>query len=226
MTTKIEDKCKNCDNVLGDCAISRDCGECIICCKHSTCEECNRGRNSRSQRSTTKYVQSCIEYNSCSDCELCENHCGCIHCGNCSRVTEHTCVHCNYCERCCNCDICGDCGEDRNEGNCTCMIDEMNDRNPGAPFRAISKNELTLFDCARLVGVELEYNDVADADALMKWEWQWRAGDHQDGSCGREVVTAPIAGNHLVNCLTSLGVALDEAGAKADESCGIHVHVD
>ena len=55
---------------------------------------------------------------------------------------------------------------------------------------------------------------------------QWRAGHHSDGSCGWEVVTAPIAGPHIEACVRALADGFRRAGAVADERCGVHVHVD
>lgn len=113
---------------------------------------------------------------------------------------------------------CGECEEEL--GSCTCSDDGSDDETKtGAPWRDGK---------ARLVGVELEYNDSdpyerAPIDSFLR---TWRAGDHYDGSCGREVVTAPIAGKHVDACLTALGRALADAGVKANESCGVHVHVD
>jgi putative amidoligase enzyme len=136
---------------------------------------------------------------------------------------------------------CYDCRQARNEdpepepeeetcSECDCPISrcqcepeeqssEDDETKPGEPF----------YDGkARLVGVELEYNDEEsyDRNPLDAFRRKWRAGDHHDGSCGREIVTAPLAGNHIDKCLLDLGQALVTSGVKADERCGVHVHVD
>jgi hypothetical protein len=96
----------------------------------------------------------------------------------------------------------------------------------GTPFRAVDRESRKTFNCTRLVGVELEYNKTESYEHLNQWYYKWRGGDHSDGSCGREIVTAPLAGDYLVNCMNDLGKALAEDRATADERCGIHVHVD
>lgn len=93
----------------------------------------------------------------------------------------------------------------------------MASRDPGKPWRDGSK---------RLAGIELEYNQVQDSAPIADFLDAWRAGHHSDGSCGWEVVTAPIAGKHVDACLKALGRAFDQAETEANESCGIHVHVD
>ncbi len=237
-TQAVGPECSGCGNTITD--TPRDCGQCDVCCQHTTCTSCNARRHSRSLRSPVlfPYVIQCLELNgdpACECCDNCNDHCECYHCGNCGdRSTDSMCEHCNDCNGCCNCRDCLDCGsthsrDDMVNGYCyDCNDDdgEYDEKQPGEPFRALTRADLTLFNCSRLVGVELEYNNLDNRSVLSKWSSKWRAGDHEDGSCGREVVTAPIAGNHLVNCLTSLGVAMREAGATADDRCGIHVHVD
>lgn len=71
--------------------------------------------------------------------------------------------------------------------------------------------------------MEWEYNRKVD---LSGWRSKWRGGVHYDGSCGYEAVTAPMAGDHIANCLKDLAKTFEETEALADERCGIHVHVD
>ncbi len=61
---------------------------------------------------------------------------------------------------------------------------------------------------------------------LSNWRQKWRGGVHHDGSCGYEAVTAPIAGDHIENCLKDLAQTFKETHAEANDQCGIHVHVD
>jgi hypothetical protein len=120
-------------------------------------------------------------------------------------------------------DTCSEC--DYPISQCQCEPEEApsgddDETKPGEPFHDGK---------ARLVGVELEYNDdngSYDRNPLDSFRHKWRAGDHYDGSCGREIVTAPIAGKHIDKCLYDLGDALVTSGVKADERCGVHVHVD
>lgn len=114
---------------------------------------------------------------------------------------------------------CGEC--EHLIGECECRSDDedsSDELKTGAPWTD---------GRARLLGIELEYNDDAtDRVPLESFCRAWRAGDHYDGSCGREIVTAPIAGKHVDACLTALGRALKAASVGADKRCGVHVHVD
>lgn len=78
----------------------------------------------------------------------------------------------------------------------------------------------------RLIGLEIEYNETGSFSELRRTLEKWRSGHHSDGSCGYEVVTAPIAGPHVAACVTDVCNAFDRADTKADERCGVHVHVD
>jgi hypothetical protein len=108
--------------------------------------------------------------------------------------------------------------------------------NPGVPFKA-TKEKRKLFDSTRLAGVEWEYNSLNDTSrnpihdhdyfrSLREWSAKWRGGNHYDGSCGHEVVTAPLAGDYIAECLKDLKQAFTAGGAKANRECSVHVHVD
>jgi hypothetical protein len=77
-----------------------------------------------------------------------------------------------------------------------------------------------------LCGIEWEFNDCDDATPINGWAKRWRGGIHDDGSCGWEAVTPPIAGKHIAACVEALGQAFNAAEAQADSRCGLHVHVD
>ena len=96
----------------------------------------------------------------------------------------------------------------------------------GKPWEAKDKKERSLFDCSRLVGVEWEYNTVTNQAKMNGWKDKWHGQIAHDGSCGYEAVTPPIAGDHMVNCLTDLSKAFKDGEAEIDDRCGIHVHVD
>lgn len=82
------------------------------------------------------------------------------------------------------------------------------------------------FNNSRLVGVEWEFNEASNEFYLKKWKDTWRGELHEDGSCGREAITAPIAGDNIEKCLTELGQALNNDHATVNDSCSVHVHVD
>lgn len=83
------------------------------------------------------------------------------------------------------------------------------------------------FNCSRLVGVEWEYNQCTiDPKPLKAWQEKWHASDVHDGSCGREIVTAPMAGDYIETAFSELSVAWKKSGTVSNETCGIHVHVD
>lgn len=83
------------------------------------------------------------------------------------------------------------------------------------------------FKSFRLVGVEWEYNEnYTKSNHLKTWARKWYGGNHYDGSCGWEAVTAPIAGDNIEKCLTELNSALTRQGETADSRCSVHVHVN
>lgn len=75
----------------------------------------------------------------------------------------------------------------------------------------------------RLAGIEWEFNTYPEGQ-LKKWQKKWKAGIHEDGSCGSEAVTPPEAGKRREVCLSELGKILSTF--EVNEKCGIHVHVD
>lgn len=171
----------------------------------------------------------------CSHCDNCNDCCDCFFCNDCGdECTDDRCSRCDLCETCCgrhgDCFYCRGCRETRSSDNrcsgedCDRCADCCSCGEEPATIAAGSR-PFTQRGC-RLVGVELEYNDVDDRSPITDFCDEWGAGDHPDGSCGREIVTAPMAGKHVVECMTALGEALKRAGASADDRCGLHVHVD
>lgn len=208
----------------------QECGECGECCHdngHHDCSSCDGHSES-----------------SCSHCDKCDSCCSCEHCERCNEAVDSTCGGCNRCERCCEgchrcsncdaytddycseCDWCCDCGhgsgcnEDEDDGD----NESVNYTKRGQVWRAPGRQKV--FDCTRAVGVEVEYNTCNSFDAIDSWARAWNASVHSDGSCGWEAVSSPAAGDRLVGQLRGLCEALDDAGAKHNDSCGIHVHVD
>lgn len=170
--------------------------QCIHCNSGLCCCQCV-GKCRRCPK-TLAATNQCRWCRSCSDC------CQCNLCNNdCSALA--TCSECNSCRNCCNC-------------HGTAIVS-------GKPWEANSPSHRTKFNCKRLIGVEWEYN-FCEARPVSNWSKKWRAGIHRDGSCGMEAVTPPMAGNHVVNCLTDLGKAFSDGEATIDAKCGIHVHVD
>ena len=78
----------------------------------------------------------------------------------------------------------------------------------------------------RLVGLEIEYKDGANALEIHKFLQKWRAGNHEDASCGYEIVTAPLAGRYIGECLVDFAVMAKRADMRTDDTCSVHVHVD
>lgn len=173
-------------------------------------------------------------------CDNCDSYrggcCDCIRCPNCGDVVEGYCTDCDRCEDCeCNCTRCDHCGE-RTDHLCDdcCRCDDccgcsngLEERDEGQPWFAATLKERRRFRSARTCGVEWEFNGCdGSSDDVMDWSDRYRGGIHTDGSCGWEAVTAPMAGDHIERILTSLGEAFRSSRAKANDSCGIHVHVD
>lgn len=143
----------------------------------------------------------------CSDCGRCSGCCECIRCDRCSEVVDRTCEDCYQCDDCCSCS-------------------RSDDESIPGGTRMHAATSRKLFDCTRLAGAEVEYNESKSFEYIREWADTWRASVHSDGSCGWECVTAPAAGDALVRQVTGLCKALSEADAETDHRCGVHVHVD
>lgn len=170
---------------------------------------------------TQEHTRSCLS---------CDTHCVHVVCGDCNDCAEDgTCEHCNTCrDGCCNCSICYNCTElsacphggcDGCENCCACE-DAGEHQESHTPWYDKTPKK---FKCSRLAGVEWEFND---RESLTSWRTKWRGGVHEDGSCGYEAVTAPLAGDHIAACLRDLGEEFKRLGTGANRDCGIHVHVD
>lgn len=223
------DKCEGCKKHLSkrpgsDLNECVSCGNCQLCCDCRMCYHRNKKSANEEfcdQCDSCKKCCTCVKCPRCHEknyredicdtCNRCTNNCcQCFHCGACDHAFENDdveCEGCGYCRDCCEC-------EDTHE-------------NYGNVWTADDLKDRKIFNCKRLAGVEWEYNQLnGEAGLLKTWEKKWRAGNHRDGSCGREVVTAPIAGDHISKCLLSLGDVFTKSKAKIDTTCGLHVHVD
>lgn len=95
-----------------------------------------------------------------------------------------------------------------------------------APFEATCSCCHQTFTSKRLAGVEWEFNSAATYSHIDDWCNKWRGQEKADSSCGREIMTAPLAGDHIAKCLQDLGTAFQQAKATIDKRCGLHVHVN
>ena len=175
----------------------------------------------------------------CGECRRSTHHgcCECIRCPHCGDVVDSYCTDCDRCEDCgCECTHCPHCGDrvdsycsdcDRCE-DCGCDCSRgLEERREGRPWFATALIDRKGFRSSRTCGVEWEFNGTnGDADPIMDWAARWRGGIHTDGSCGWEAVTAPMAGDYIAKILGDLGDAFEDAEATANDSCGLHVHVD
>lgn len=175
----------------------------------------------------------------CEHCESCATCCTCLMCEGCdTRMdADDRCSHCDHCETCCSCTECGECGERFSRGctdcercnECGCNCDEdssLSHHTEGRPWVAAQMCERRRNPLMRMVGVEWEFNSCRDASDINSWAYKWRGGIHEDGSCGHEAVTPPLSGDYVFDCIEDLGAAFEEAEAKADDRCGLHVHVE
>ncbi len=171
-----------------------------------------------------------------SGCKMCLGCCKAhrhVFCKSCNEHLDKACRHCKGCTKCCQCKVCPDCNEMQECKPCSHCIIHCSCPVPkphpiyGKTFPANSKAERKLFDCKRLAGVEWEYNRLGSGDGYIAyWNKHWFGKKVDDASCGFELVTPPIAGDHLVNCITQLGTLINRSNIKIDEKCSIHVHAD
>jgi hypothetical protein len=139
------------------------------------------------------------------------------------------CESCGYRDH--NAEICDECGSLTTCGCCRCngtaRTDSIGRRygEPGKPWVADIKARKG-FNSTRLIGFEYEFNHAQSYSQIGEACARWRAGWHTDGSCGEEVVSAPISGDHIAGCLTDLCKALRRSNAEVNSSCSMHVHVD
>lgn len=94
------------------------------------------------------------------------------------------------------------------------------------PFQATSPEHRQHFNSPRLAGVEWEFNHAMTYSSIEAWCAKWRGVKKSDGSCGLEMMTAPMAGDHISKCLQELGSAFQQDKASVDKRCGLHVHVN
>lgn len=179
----------------------------------------------------------------CSRCECdTDGSCDCSHCEYCGEPQESTCPHCSRCDHCCHCTTCERCGEECSDTQCAqcsedysetrcedCCRGHRQDAPGTCKVRGVfpAEGPQKDFKCTRLVGIEIEYNKCeGNVEYLADWIDRWKAGNHTDGSCGYEIVTAPMAGDNIAKALDELSQAFDDSQAEADDRCGVHVHVD
>jgi hypothetical protein len=149
----------------------------------------------------------------------------CVTCHNRNRAS-HICRHCGKCKDCCTCPICRECGV--LETACVCPKDRITAHNPPLKFLG---DATPMFQ--RHAGVEIEfgYDEGSDARPFNKAVRKWGCHPHADGSIrdyGKtcEVSTPPARGDVFVEMMTEVCETLRTMGARANKSCGLHVHVN
>lgn len=149
-------------------------------------------------------------------------------CGACGQCTTRRCPECDNCSGCCECPHCDGCGSlgvcgEHDSDMCSSCCPRCNNEGDTREVDQIHPaGKRDRFACTRLVGVEWEHNNFDDR--IFRWAERWGGGIHEDGSCGWEAVTPPIAGDNIRKCLADLGSS--GVDGNVDDTCGMHVHVD
>lgn len=209
------------------------CTECSFCSEHCECQTCG---------SCTYRVRSSDDM--CRACDECNDCCSCFVCAACeTRQTQSSiargrnsgaCDRCEYCDECCECNDNVESGIEERDATVdphfhTPTIGQLQ-RNPSKRYAAL---EIEISDAES--GTLVEHRDrngwlMADAAinvAAEKWDCVITTdGSISDGSCDFEINTAPAAGDLLLDQLSDFGEAFLNQSAKANSTCGLHVHVD
>lgn len=213
--------CEECESLVGFPAHTH-CPHCIYPCTVPT--EPLTGPASATQVAPCGFCGVCCQLKGHRYCDTCHVH------------SDRLCRHCLKCAGCCACRLCPlsvsgcqemqeceDCGKCFD--HCTCPALKTNGIH-GKTFPAFKRKERKLFDCGRMAGVEWEFNRLSTNRYFDNWLKKWLGERHEDASCGYEAVTAPIAGDYMVKCVTALGTVFKKSKATIDNRCSIHVHAD
>lgn len=196
---------------------------------HHSCNRCNNEARVKAYSLKQPFTKKNWDNDPtwCGVCYTCDGHCSCPKCVQCGTKARNLCGDCSKCRSHCVCVRCEFCNVNisnlRPGQDCRCVVNRTYE--PKSPIPATLKDR-KYFNSTRYVGVEWEYNNSKNEKIIHAWANKWGAGRHRDGSCGWELVTPPIAGDHVVNCLSELQTAFEESKAECNYTCGIHVHVD
>jgi hypothetical protein len=153
----------------------------------------------------------------CDTCGARPGGCECVLCRHCAED-----LHCLRLRR-----SCSGCDEATCHAECTCSDEpepEPEFDRPTFATRELAFRGQAKQNPARYCGLELEISGWADAHAIERAAARIGASIVEDGSIGEgvELVTQPTRGDQL---RADLRILLDDA-TRADDSCGLHAHVD
>ena len=220
--------CDGCSETFPDDATCIACSSCPECCSCWTCPHCNE-RIPDSQPSA------------CGNCEHCESCCDCSHCESCGPTTENVCGNCQCCERHCGCWYCETCNEEHGNdtprclecencaSECTCSQGEVRFMENPLKFHKAKVTEHKRNPSKRFIACELECSGAAGGDAIESCCEGWSHSIVRDGSLpsgGFEVTTSPASGDRFCAMAEEIGAALEDDGARVNDDCGFHIHVD
>lgn len=148
----------------------------------------------------------------CLRCGFCGN-CGCVCreceiCRNLYPITKSThCERCHSCRKCCY---------------CRKMPHFIPQHRLGAKFGTFNLNSLP-----RLLGIELEISEWKNLPhERFKYLGYQTAHDWSVQPSGQEMVIAPMNGDAFIKGMIELAEKIYTSGAKFNQTCALHVHVD
>lgn len=180
------------------------------------------GVNKRTQKSKYKtgtcYYCGRERQEICKLCHSCRVYCGC------------KCFICDYChsthgER----GMCRYCGQCKHAKMCECRHRPGALRSSGKLTLPYVKKLVNRLD--RLIGLEVEISDWGTLPTRPSYTWPTKFAytiDH-DGSVvpsGLEMLITPLRGDAFVAAMCELTEEAARCGARVNETCGLHVHVD
>lgn len=191
------------------------CGQCFNRCECVSCEGCDNRWSSS-------------DPNICDLCERCSECCGCPTCEACDERSSprRFCTNCNSCASC----GCSDECEGRTDGLAVGVYIRrpLKFWAPEEPRKGFKMNPVKRFTSLEIEVAAFDQGPTAWTK-VQETAKRWSASTVKDGSLphgGFEVNTSPAMGDPFLHQLMDWCDTFKSIGARINDACGVHVHVD